>query len=63
VLNKSDMSQKSMAVTIDVSQSTISRELARNLGQRGYRHKQAQAKAKQRRDAAKMLPPLVTLIE
>jgi len=67
VLNRSDMSQKSMADTIGVSQSTISCELARNSGQRGYRHKQAQAKAKQWREAAKtptkMLPPLVTLIE
>jgi IS30 family transposase len=61
------MSQKSMAATIGVSQSTISRELARNSGQRGYRHKQAQANARQRREVAKiptkMLPPLVTLIE
>jgi IS30 family transposase len=61
------MSQKSMADTIGVSQSTISRELARNSGQRGYRHTQAQAKAKQRREATKMptkmVPPRVTLIE
>jgi IS30 family transposase len=30
------------------SQSTISRELARNIGLRGYRHTQANKKAKQR---------------
>jgi IS30 family transposase len=67
VLNRSDLSQKAMAAIIGVSQPTISRELARNSGQRGYRHKQAQEKAAQRRQAArrptKMLPPLVTLIE
>jgi IS30 family transposase len=30
------------------SQSTLSRELARNTGQRGYRYQQADRKAKQR---------------
>lgn len=67
VLKRNNLSQKAMADLIGVSQPTISRELARNSGQRGYRHKQAQEKAAQRRQAArgptKMLPPLVTFIE
>jgi IS30 family transposase len=65
VLNRSDMSQKSMADTIGVCEPTISCTLARNSGQRSYRHTQAQARAKQRREAAKtpakMLPPWVTI--
>ncbi|MFS1525729.1 helix-turn-helix domain-containing protein, partial [Microbulbifer sp. 2304DJ12-6] len=39
---KSGFTQAEIAVALGVSQSTISRELARNSGQRGYRHKQAQ---------------------
>ncbi|MFS1526179.1 helix-turn-helix domain-containing protein [Microbulbifer sp. 2304DJ12-6] len=36
---KSGFTQAEIAVALGVSQSTISRELARNSGQRGYRHK------------------------
>ena len=48
--------------------STISRELVRNTGARGYRFKQAHEKASQRREEAsnkprKMTPDLVELIE
>ncbi|WP_428776509.1 hypothetical protein [Vibrio sp.] len=50
-----------------VSQSAISRELARNSGERGYRHKQAQEKAQQRRREAnkptKMTPAMISIIE
>jgi IS30 family transposase len=42
--------QRDIAIVIGTSQSTISRELARNTGLRGYRHKQAQARAIQRRE-------------
>jgi IS30 family transposase len=48
--------------------STISRELVRNTGARGYRFKQAREKASQRRQEAsdkprKITPDLVELIE
>jgi len=49
VLTKSNHTQRQIAELVDVSQSTISRELARNTGDRGYRHKQAQIKSMQRR--------------
>jgi len=41
--------QNNIAVKLGVHPSTISRELARNTGLRGYRPKQAQKKALQRR--------------
>lgn len=67
VLIKSGMSQRAIASAIGVSQSTVSRELARNTGERGYRHKQAQAKAVERRYAAvkptKMTPAMIRIIE
>lgn len=40
-LKKTNFTQQEMADTVGVSQSAISRELSRNAGQRGYRHKQA----------------------
>jgi IS30 family transposase len=45
--------QIEIAETIGVHKSTISREIGRNIGQRGYRPKQAQQKALERRDKAK----------
>ena len=60
------MSQNKIAEQLNVSQSTISRELARNTGLRGYRIKQAQNLAQQRREyaskAIKMTPKLIELI-
>jgi len=44
-LNKQGSSQQAIADHLGVSQSAISRELRRNRGARGYRFKQAQAKA------------------
>ena len=38
-------SQEDIAGVLGVSQSTVSREMCRNRGQRGYRFKQAEAKA------------------
>jgi IS30 family transposase len=48
-LLKSDHNQTEIAKTIDVHKSTISREVRRNRGQRGYRPKQAHRKAINRR--------------
>jgi len=66
-LNKRGCSQREIAEIIGVSQSTVSREQARNKGKRGYRHKQAQEKAKRRRQEArkahKMTPELIEVIE
>ena len=41
-LNKTGFSQQKIALAIGVRQPTISRELKRNTGQRGYLYKQAQ---------------------
>jgi IS30 family transposase len=38
-LKKTDLSQNKIAQQLKVSQSTISRELSRNAGKRGYRIK------------------------
>ena len=66
-LKKSGFSQRQIAKSIEVDQSTISRELARNSGWRGYRYKQAQDKAEERRREAikptKMLPSTIEVIE
>ena len=67
-LLQSGHSQAHIARQIGVDPSTISRELVRNTGARGYRFKQAHEKASQRRQAAsdkprKMTPDLVELIE
>ena len=66
-LKKAKKDQKEIAVILGVSPSTISRELKRNTGQRGYRPKQAHIKALTRREEAckviKMTTEVVTLIE
>src|ERR1700750_3282286 len=67
-LLQSGHSQAHIARKIGVAPSTISRELVRNTGARGYRFKQAHEKALQRRKEAsdkprKMTPDLVALIE
>jgi len=51
-LLKTDHNQTQIATVIGVHRSTISRELNRNHGQRGYRPKQAHQKAVSRRDKA-----------
>jgi IS30 family transposase len=58
-LSKGGSSQASIASVLDVSQSTVSRELRRNRGQRGYRFKQAEAKA-QTRQATRSKPRKLT---
>ena len=66
-LKERGCSQREIAESIGVSQSTVSRELARNTGFRGYRHKQAQNRANKRRKeaavATKMTLQMITLIE
>ena len=52
-LLKIGFTQARIARYVGVHRSTISRELRRNTGKRGYRYKQAQRMAKQRRNKAK----------
>lgn len=59
-LKKSNFTQEDMAEIVGTSQSAISRELHRNKGQRGYRHKQAHEKAAQRRKQASSTPRKLT---
>ena len=57
-LLKSEHNQTEIAQTIGVHKSTISRELKRNRGQRGYRPKQAHRKAVKRRSwDLRRIPP------
>ena len=58
-LSKRGASQESIASILGVSQSTVSRELRRNRGQRGYRFKPAEAKA-QARQAIRSKPRKLT---
>lgn len=63
-LKKSGMTQKQIADLVGTSQPTISRELSRNTGQRGYRHKQAQRKTDERRhNAVKAIKMTETMVE
>jgi IS30 family transposase len=59
--------QNQIAAALGISPSTVSRELTRNTGLRGYRPKQAQQKALQRRftarKAVKMTPEMLDYIE
>jgi len=52
-LLKIGFNQTKIAQLVSVHRSTISRELRRNTGKRGYRHIQAQRKAQQRRNKSK----------
>lgn len=66
-LLKAEKSKKEIAINIGVSSSTISRELERNTGKRGYRPKQAHIKAMRRREEAdkaiKMTPEVLSMID
>lgn len=48
-MRKAGYKQKEIAILLNRSESTISREIGRNTGGRGYRHKQADEFANQRR--------------
>ena len=67
ILKKAGNNQKGIAALLGVSESTISRELKRNQGKKGYRPEQAQIKADNRKKQAvkalKMTPDLILLIE
>ena len=58
-LSKRGSSQESIAEVLGVSQSAVSREIHRNRGERGYRFKQAEAKA-QARQAIRSRPRKLT---
>ena len=63
-LLQEDVSQCRIAMILGRDSSTIGRELRRNRGQRGYRPKQAQRKAQERRNTPrsfKMTPEVVAL--
>ena len=66
-LRKEGPPQKTMAANLGVHPSTISRELRRNRGQRGYRPRQTHQKTQQRRQAAakavKMTPAVIAQVE
>jgi IS30 family transposase len=66
-LRKEGHPQKTMAANLGVHPSTISRELGRNQGQRGYRPHQAQQKTHQRRQqavkAVKMTAAVIAQVE
>ena len=62
-LLQSGHSQAHIARQIGVDPSTISRELVRNTGARGYRFKQAHEKASQRRKEASDTVPRRTRVE
>ena len=67
VLKQAGKIQKEIATLVGVSAGTISRELKRNTGQRGYRPRQAQIKTFNRRKEAtkphKMTAEVISLIE
>ncbi|MDP0561649.1 MAG: hypothetical protein QS721_04685 [Candidatus Endonucleobacter sp. (ex Gigantidas childressi)] len=61
------LQQMEIAEIIGASQSTVSRELARNTGERGYRHRHAQGRTDRRRTesarANRMTPKMIEVIE
>jgi IS30 family transposase len=67
-LKATGTSQSKIAKLVGYTASTISREINRNTGKRGYRYKQADAKAVERRAQAsrtptKLTPSLISIIE
>jgi transposase, IS30 family len=59
-LKQSGKLQCAIAYQLGIYQSTISRELARNAGWRGYRYKQAHSKATLRRHRASVVARMMT---
>ena len=66
-LKKVGHDQQTIAATVEVSPSTISRELRRNRGQRGYRprqaHQQTLMRRRQKAKVTKMTPEVIKQIE
>ena len=52
-MSKAGKTQHDISLALGVTQSTVSKELARNRGLKGYRYKQADAKANERQAAKK----------
>jgi IS30 family transposase len=67
ILKKAGKNQKEIAELVNVSPSTICRELQRNTGKQGYRPKQAQIKAENRRKVTakplRMTAKVISLID
>ena len=59
-LKTTSLSQRQIALRLGVSRATISRELKRNQGRKGYRFQQADALATERRHAANAQPSCMT---
>src|SRR5512133_2545436 len=66
-LKKVGNSNKEIAAIVETSEATISRELKRNTGKRGYRPKQAHIKALRRKQnavkAIKITPEVIVLAD
>ena len=52
-MSKAGKTQQEIAQALGLSQSTVSKEMTRNRGQRGYRPRQAQRKASERQEDKK----------
>ena len=67
LMRREGASIRRIAEGMDRSPSTVSRELRRNAGQRGYRHRQAEGKARERLKAkpkcVRMTPGAVAFVE
>jgi len=58
-MNKAGKTQSEIAQAIGFSQSAVSKEIARNSGERGYREKQAQREAAKRKNSKLSRPLLI----
>jgi len=67
ISTKNDKTSTEIAFDLDRSQSTISREIKRNAGKRGYRHQQANRMAQERHTekdkALKLTSEIVGIID
>lgn len=62
-MRKEGYTQAQIASCLGRDESTISRELRRNSGQRGYRHKQAQRKAEDRRFTSRRIAKFTPVVQ
>jgi IS30 family transposase len=59
-MKKAKKSQTEIALTIGFSQGAVSKEISRNSGKKGYRPKQAQAKALERKNSKRARSSVIT---